>query len=77
MELAKLSVCLGKREILTDHSVELSGRTIGLLGANGAGKSILILTLPGFCPVTRGTARVLGHDIRRHIKQVSALVGYP
>jgi ABC-2 type transport system ATP-binding protein len=76
MELAKLSVCLGKREILTDLSVELSGRTIGLLGPNGAGKSTLILTLLGFCPVTRGTARVLGHDIRRHIKQVSALVGY-
>lgn len=76
VELAKLSVCLGKREILTDLSVELSGRTIGLLGPNGAGKSTLILTLLGFCPVTRGTARVLGHDIRRHIKQVRALVGY-
>jgi len=76
VELAKLSVSLGKREILTDLSVELCGRTIGLLGPNGAGKSTLILTLLGFYPVTRGTARVLGHDIRRHIKQVSALVGY-
>ncbi|MHC4430781.1 MAG: ABC transporter ATP-binding protein [Planctomycetota bacterium] len=76
VELAKLSVRLGKREILTDLSVELSGRTIGLLGPNGAGKSTLILTLLGFCPVRTGTARVLGHDIRRHTKQVNALVGY-
>jgi ABC-2 type transport system ATP-binding protein len=71
-----LSVCFGKREILTDLSVELSGRTIGLLGPNGAGKSTLILTLLGFYPPKRGTARVMGHDIRRHIKQVTALVGY-
>ncbi|MHC4581071.1 MAG: ABC transporter ATP-binding protein [Planctomycetota bacterium] len=76
VELAKLSVRLGKREILKDLSVELSGRTIGLLGPNGAGKSTLILTLLGFCPVRTGTARVLGHDIRRHTKQVNALVGY-
>ncbi|MBC8468632.1 MAG: ABC transporter ATP-binding protein [Planctomycetes bacterium] len=76
VELANLSVCLGKREILTDLTVELSGRTIGLLGPNGAGKSTLILTLLGFYPVTRGTGRVLGHDIRRHKKQVTALVGY-
>jgi len=76
VELANLSVCLGKREILTDLSVELSGRTIGLLGPNGAGKSTLILTLLGFYPVKRGTARVLGQDIRRRKKQVTALVGY-
>ena len=76
LELSKLSVRLGKREILTDLSVELCGRTIGLLGPNGAGKSTLILTLLGFCPVARGTARVLGHDIRRHTKQVNTLVGY-
>lgn len=76
VELTKLSVCLGKREILTDLSVELSGRTIGLLGPNGAGKSTLILTLLGFYPIAKGTARVLGHDIRRHKKPVAALVGY-
>ncbi|MBN1805258.1 MAG: ABC transporter ATP-binding protein [Sedimentisphaerales bacterium] len=76
MELDDLSVFLGKREILKNLKVELSGRTLGLLGPNGAGKSTLILTLLGFYPVTRGTARVLGHDIRRNKKQVSALVGY-
>lgn len=76
VELNNLSVFLGKREILKSLNVELSGRTLGLLGPNGAGKSTLILTLLGFYPATKGTACVQGHDIRRHKKQVSALVGY-
>ena len=76
VELDNLSVFLGKREILKGLNVELSGRTLGLLGPNGAGKSTLILTLLGFYPVTKGTARVLGHDIRCHKKHVSSLVGY-
>ena len=76
VELAGLSVRFGKREILKDLSVALSGRTIGLLGPNGAGKSTLILTLLGFCPVAAGTARVFGHDIRRQISRIRALVGY-
>jgi len=76
VELDNLSVFLGKRKILKDLNVELSGRTLGLLGPNGAGKSTLILTLLGFYPVKRGSAQVLGHDIRRHTKQVRTLVGY-
>ena len=76
VELDGLSVRFGKREILKDLSVALSGRTIGLLGPNGAGKSTLILTLLGFCPVAKGTARVFGHDIRRQISRIRALVGY-
>ena len=76
VELAGLRICFGKREILKDLSITLSGRIIGLLGPNGAGKSTLIQTLLGFCPIGAGTARVLGHDIRRHIRKVRALVGY-
>jgi ABC-2 type transport system ATP-binding protein len=49
---------------------------LGLLGPNGAGKSTLIQTLLGFCPVAGGTARVFGHDIRRHIRQIRAQIGY-
>ena len=76
VELAGLTVRFGKREILKDLSVALSGRTIGLLGPNGAGKSTLILTLLGFCPPAAGTARVFEHDIRRQISRIRALVGY-
>ncbi len=76
VELAGLSVWFGKQEILKDLNVKLSCRIIGLLGPNGAGKSTLIQTLLGFCPVTKGTAKVLDYDIRRDIRHIRALVGY-
>src|SRR5579863_5145787 len=76
LELDGLCVRFGKRDILRDLRVSLSGRTIGLLGPNGAGKSTLIQTLVGFCRPSAGTARVFGHDIRRDIRQIRALVGY-
>ena len=66
----------GRREILKDLSVSFTGRTIGLLGPNGAGKSTLIHTLLGFCPVSAGTAKVLGYDIQRELNQVRSRVGY-
>ena len=76
IELLGLSVRFGKRDILKDLNIALSGRMVGLLGPNGAGKSTLIQTLLGFVPVTSGTARVLGHDISRERSRVRALVGY-
>src|SRR4249920_1342564 len=76
IELAGLGVRFGKRDILKDLRVSLSGRTIGLLGPNGAGKSTLIQTLLGFCPVTSGTARVFGHDIRHEMDPIRTDVGY-
>jgi len=76
IELEGLGVILGGRRILEDLKCSLSGRAIGLLGPNGAGKSTLINTLLGFYPVARGTARVLGCDIRTEMKQIRALAGY-
>jgi len=76
IELAGLGVRFGDREILKDLRVSLSGRTIGLLGPNGAGKSTLIQTLLGFCPVSSGTATILGYDIRSAQRQIRAVVGY-
>jgi ABC-2 type transport system ATP-binding protein len=76
IDLAGLGVRFGNREILKDLRVSLSGRTIGLLGPNGAGKSTLIQTLLGFCPISSGTASILGHDVRREQSQIRTLVGY-
>ncbi len=76
IELAGLSVRFGRREILNNLKVSLGGRVIGLLGPNGAGKSTLIQTLLGFCRVSAGTGRVLGHDIRRAMRPIRTLVGY-
>ena len=76
IELAGLSVRFGKREILKNLTVALSGRIIGLLGPNGAGKSTLIQTLLGFCPAFSGTAKIFGHDTKRDMRRIRGLVGY-
>jgi ABC-2 type transport system ATP-binding protein len=76
IQLDRLGVRFGKRDILKDLTCTLSGRSIGLLGPNGAGKSTLINTLLGFYPVSSGTAKLLGLDIRTQIKQIRTLVGY-
>ena len=76
IELDDLEVRLGGRTILKKLKVALSGQALGLLGPNGAGKSTLINTLLGFHPPAAGTARIFGHDIRTHAKQVRAFIGY-
>src|SRR6478736_8491889 len=76
IELDGLEVRFGDRAILKGLKASLTERAIGLLGPNGAGKSTLINTLLGFHQPSSGTARVLGHDIRTHIRQVRALIGY-
>ena len=76
LELDGLGVRFGKREILKDLRISLSGRTIGLLGPNGAGKSTLIQTLVGFVRPNAGTARVLRQRHPRDAAKIRALIGY-
>ena len=76
IELSGLSVRFGKREILSDLRTTLSSRSIGLLGPNGAGKSTLIQALLGFCPISAGTASLLGLDVNRDRNRIRSLIGY-
>ena len=76
IELEGLEVCLGGRPVLKKLSASLNGKCIGLLGPNGAGKSTLLNTLLGFYTPASGTARVLGHDIRTHAREVRGLIGF-
>ena len=76
IELSGLSVRFGKREILTDLRTTLSARSVGLLGPNGAGKSTLLQALLGFCPVSGGTASILGLDIKRDRNEIRSVIGY-
>jgi ABC-2 type transport system ATP-binding protein len=76
IELAQLSVRLSGREILRSLTGSVSGRTIGLLGPNGAGKSTLINTLLGFYPISGGTGRILGLDIRTQQRDIRRQIGY-
>ena len=72
IDLDGLEVRFGDRVILKGLKASLTGRSIGLLGPNGAGKSTLLNTLLGFHQPSAGTARILGHDIRREQRAVRA-----
>jgi ABC-2 type transport system ATP-binding protein len=76
VELQGLEVKLGGRPILQGLDAKLTGRCIGLLGPNGAGKTTLLHTLLGFYPISGGSARVFGHDVRSETRAIRSLMGY-
>lgn len=61
--LAGVTFSVGKGEILL------------LQGANGAGKTTLLRACAGLAPIVRGTAMVLGHDMRTDRKSIRRRVG--
>jgi ABC-2 type transport system ATP-binding protein len=56
--------------------LELEPGIIGLVGANGAGKSTMIRILLGLLEPTSGSASVLGHDVRTDGTMLRRHVGY-
>ncbi len=62
--------------VLHDVSVELTEHRIGVIGANGSGKSTFARLLNGLIVPDRGTVTVDGHDTRRDGKRVRQLVGF-
>jgi ABC-2 type transport system ATP-binding protein len=53
-----------------------TGEVFGLLGANGAGKTVTLKMLTTLLPPTSGTAQVAGFDIRREAPSVRRVIGY-
>lgn len=58
-----------------DFTVQ-NGEIVLVQGANGAGKSTLLRLCAGLLPVTRGEARILGHDVTSERDLVRSHVGY-
>ena len=51
------------------------GEFFGLLGPNGAGKTTLISVLAGLVRADRGSARVMGHDVRAEYRAARRALG--
>ena len=68
----------GKRTVRALDGVSFaveSGTVFGLLGPNGSGKTTAVRVLTTILQADGGSARVLGHDVRREAALVRSLIG--
>ena len=65
-----VSVAFDERNVLNDISLELTEQRIGIVGANGGGKSTLIRLINGLGSPTAGTVTVDGLDVEKNGKEV-------
>ena len=64
LEISGLSVDYGPIHALHEVSLHIgAGQMVGILGANGAGKTSLLRTISGLTRASRGTIRFDGQDI--------------
>lgn len=66
----------GDRVVLDEVSARLTERRIGVIGANGSGKSTFARLLNGLVLPERGSVRVDGLDTRRSAREVRKRVGF-
>lgn len=66
----------GDRVVLSDVDVRLSEHRVGIVGANGSGKSTFARMLNGLVLPTSGTVTVDGLDTRREGREVRRRVGF-
>lgn len=66
LSVEKIDVFYGASQILFGVDLEVhKGRTLALLGRNGAGKSTTLKAIAGIAPPARGTVRFEGRDLTR------------
>jgi len=66
----------GERTVLRDVALTLTQARVGVIGANGSGKSTMARTLNGLVLPTEGRVVVEGHDTRRDGAAVRRVVGF-
>lgn len=66
----------GDREVLRGVDLELTEHRVGIVGANGSGKSSLARLINGLVRPTRGSVLVDGLDVARNTKAVRERVGF-
>lgn len=76
VEVNALTKRYGALTALDAVSFRINRGIIGLLGANGAGKSTMIKILLGLLPADGGSASVLGHDVADDGLTARTWIGY-
>ncbi|OUC92992.1 energy-coupling factor ABC transporter ATP-binding protein [Streptosporangium minutum] len=76
IELADVHVRLGQRDVLRGITVSLPERRVGVIGANGSGKSTFARLINGLARPSSGDVTVLGLDTRRHAARIRRRVGF-
>src|SRR5713226_4620055 len=76
IEMVGLTKQFGSKRAVYRLSLTIpQGAVFGFLGPNGAGKTTTIRMLLGLIKPTRGSARILGHDIIRGRAAFLAKIG--
>lgn len=76
IEFDQVALDLNGRRVLSDINLTLSERRIGVIGANGSGKSSFARMLNGLLVPDQGRVRVDGLDTRKDGKAVRRKVGF-
>ncbi|MCS4490965.1 energy-coupling factor ABC transporter ATP-binding protein [Corynebacterium sp. ES2715-CONJ3] len=72
----KVTVNYDDRLVLSNISTELTESRIGIIGANGGGKSTLIRLINGLSEASTGTVTVDGIDVAKKGKEIRRKVGF-
>lgn len=76
IRLSDVSVSIDGHDILTQINLELTEQRIGIIGANGGGKSTLIRLINGLGEATSGSVTVDGIDVATKAREVRRRVGF-
>ena len=76
IEVCGVSHRFGERQVLNDINLALAERRIGVVGANGSGKSTFARLLNGLLIPDEGRVRVDGIDSRDDVKALRRRVGF-
>lgn len=64
LEVSNLAAGYGKVEVITDISFSVEpGKSVGIVGPNGVGKSTLLQAIAGGVSASAGSVRLAGLDI--------------
>lgn len=76
IEFRNVSVTFDETPVLNDVSLNLSEQRIGIIGANGGGKSTLVRLINGLGEPSRGEVLVDNVDVAKRGKEIRRRVGF-